>query len=325
MPCFLMLNAWKHASSDPDESRHSVSQVLRRHRLCLKGPAQGFRAEIDHLGDARLSLTRLSYGSAVDVEPEPEPGSWVISLPLRGRVDVLTTDAHVRTGPGLASMIRSDLRVRGVWGAGARQAVFRLRQDVMAEAADLLGAVIDPYKTRRPFGLVIGPQLGVFPGLLASVIGLDLDRCVSVPPGMLELQWNTLTDMLAQAAVGALTSGDVPLQPSSNDSAQRRLLETDAWLMDAVQRHDAPDVHALAAHLGLSLRSLQQLVRKHRGMTAYQLIEQARLRHARRLLRASSMNVSEVALACGFAHFGRFAAKYATTFGLVPGREGRGV
>lgn len=320
-----MLQAWTHASNDPDESRHSVSRVLRRHKLRVNGPAQRFQAQIEHMGNPRLSLTRLSYGSAVNVEPEPEPGFWVISLPLRGQVDVLSKGDHVRTRPGIASMIASDFPVQGIWGADARQAVFRLNQEVMAEAADTIGAVIDPRKTQRPFSLAIGPQLGVLPGLLDTLIGLDLGRCVQVPQALLERQWNVLADLLAQAAVGALSSDVCALPPSLSDPMHRRLRDADAWLQDSIECDNPPDVHALAAYLGLSLRSLQDYVRKCRGMTAYQFIEQARLQKACRLLRTSSMSVSEVALACGFAHFGRFAAKYATTYGLTPGREARQV
>jgi transcriptional regulator GlxA family with amidase domain len=42
---------------------------------------------------------------------------------------------------------------------------------------------------------------------------------------------------------------------------------------------------------------------------------------ARHLLRSSSMRVSEVALACGFGHFGRFAARYGAAFGIAPARD----
>jgi transcriptional regulator GlxA family with amidase domain len=58
-------------------------------------------------------------------------------------------------------------------------------------------------------------------------------------------------------------------------------------------------------------------------MTAYQFIEHARLQRARQLLRSASMRVSEVALTCGFGHFGRFAAKYAAAFGIAPAQDRR--
>ncbi|MCZ4314612.1 helix-turn-helix transcriptional regulator [Comamonadaceae bacterium G21597-S1] len=321
-----MLQAWKHASTDPDDSRQNVSRVLRRHRLRIKGPVPQLQTQIDHLGNERMSLTRLSYGSAVDVEPEPVPGFWVISLPLRGRVDVLAKDARIESRPGIASMISSDMPVCGQWDTGARQAVFRLHQDVLHEAADTMGARVDPLARRRPFLLAMGPHLGLLPGMLDALITLDTDRCTAMPHALLERQWNGLAELLAQAAVDTLSGRGQEQRTASraDDARLRRLADAQAWLVDAMQRHDLPDVHALAAHMGLSLRSLQELVRRHRGMTAYQFIEQVRLLRARHLLRSSSARVSEVALMCGFGHFGRFAAKYAAAFGVAPGQDRHG-
>jgi AraC-like DNA-binding protein len=316
-----MLHAWKHASLDPDDSRQSVSRVLRRHRLRINGQGHAFQARIEHLGNERLSLTRLSYGSPVDVEPEPEPGFWVISLPLRGRVDVLAHGSRVETRPGIASMISSDMPVCGRWDVGARQAVFRLPQGLLHEAADTIGLRLDPQASRRPFGLPIGPHLGVLPGMLDALIALDMDRCALVPQALLERQWDALADLLAQAAVSVLADGGQTPRALPPDARLRRLEDAQAWLQDALEHHDQPDVHALAAHMDLSLRALQELMRRHKGMTAHQFIEQARLLRARHLLRSSSMRVSEVALACGFGHFGRFAARYGATFGIAPARD----
>lgn len=318
-----MLHSWKHESTDPDDSRQNVSRVLRRHRLRIKGPVPKFQARIEHLGNERMSLTRLSYGSAVDVEPEPVPGFWVISLPLRGRVDVLATGSRVESRPGIASMIASDLPVCGQWDTGARQAVFRLHQDLLSEAADTMGAQVDPLVRRRPFGLTIGPHLGVLPRMLDALIALDAERCVATPQALLEHQWDGMADLLAQAAVSVLAGDGETRQPSRADAPLRRLADAHAWLQDALERHDQPDVHALATYMGLSLRSLQELMRRHRGMTAYQFIEQERLLRARRLLHGTSMRVSEVALTCGFGHFGRFSAKYATAFGIAPAQDRR--
>ncbi len=320
-----MLHSWKLASTDPDDSRQSVGRVLRRHRLRVKGPGPHFQAQIEHRGNERMSLTCLSYGSAVEVEPEPVPGFWVISLPLRGRVDVLAKGARIESRPGFASMISSDMPVCGHWDTGARQAVFRLHQDLLSEAAQTIGAQVDPLAGRRPFGLTIGPQLGALPGMLDALIALDTEQYVADSHTLLEHQWDAMADLLAQAAVSVLAIGGDTHRPAQADTTLRRIADAHAWLQDSLERHDQPDVHALAAHMGLSLRSLQELMRRHRGMTAFQFIEQRRLMRARHLLRSSSMRVSEVALTCGFGHFGRFAAKYAATFGIAPAQDRRSI
>lgn len=76
----------------------------------------------------------------------------------------------------------------------------------------------------------------------------------------------------------------------------------------------------IADEVGVSLRSLQKAFRQQRGQTLTQFLRSARLDLARKRLLAGlpSTTVSNVALACGFAHFGKFAAYYRARFGETP-------
>jgi len=318
-----MLNTWSHSSVDDDEARLRMGNVLRRHRLRVHGPVGCFRADMEHIGTARMSMTRLSYGTAVDVEGEPERGFWMFSLPLRGRVVVQSDGLRFDSRPGFASLISSQSSGYGRWETGARQAIFRLHEDLLKEAADSAGLCFDTVSSRRLLGVPIGPQLGVLPGLLDTLIRLDVDSCRRLPSALLERQWHNAATMIAQAVVGS----DPETASSVNWGAQvrpgRRLLEAETWLRDTIAAGEVPDVHALARHLGLSLRTLQLLTRQQRGMTAHQFIEEFRLHHARRLLRHSSASVRDVAIACGFNHLGRFAASYFQRFTVTPNSDRR--
>ncbi len=313
-----MLHTWNHSSLDADETRLRMGSVLRRHRLRVHGPARCFRAEMEHIGSESMSMTRLSYGTAVDVEGEPERGFWIFSLPLRGRVVVQSDGLRFDSRPGFASLISSQSTGYGRWETGARQAIFRLHEDLLKEAADSAGLCFDTVSSRRLLGLPIGPQLGVLPGLLDALIRLDVDSGHTPPGALLERQWHNAAVMIAQAVVGS----NVETVGSANWGAQvrpgRRLLEAETWLRDTIAAYELPDVHALARHLGLSLRALQLLIRQQLGMTTHQFIEEFRLRQARRLLRHSSISVGDAAVACGFNHLGRFAASYFRLFAVTP-------
>ena len=295
-----------------------MGTVLRRHRLRIHGPARSFQAEMEHIGTPSMSMTRLSYGTAVDVEGEPERGFWMFSLPLRGRVIVRSDGLRFDSRPGFASLISFQSTGYGRWETGARQAIFRLHEDLLKEAADSAGLCFDTVSSRRLLGLPIGPQLGVLPGLLDTLIRLDVDSCRTLPGALLESQWNHAAIMVAQAVVGS----NIETVGSANWGAQvrpgRRLLEAETWLRDTIAAHQLPDVHALAMHVGLSLRALQLLIRQQRGMTTHQFIEEFRLRQARRLLRSSSISVGDAAVVCGFNHLGRFAASYFRLFANTP-------
>lgn len=76
----------------------------------------------------------------------------------------------------------------------------------------------------------------------------------------------------------------------------------------------------LATELGVSLRSLQTAFSTIRGMPPRDVLRQMRLDHARELLLTAGEppKVTEVALACGMAHFGRFSHAYRLRFGENP-------
>lgn len=88
----------------------------------------------------------------------------------------------------------------------------------------------------------------------------------------------------------------------------------------------------VAAHLGVSLRSLQAGFRCWRDTTPSAFLRQVRLQYARDALLCADggSTVTMVALRYGFAHSGRFSAYYRSTFGEAPnitlrrGRSSRG-
>ena len=79
-------------------------------------------------------------------------------------------------------------------------------------------------------------------------------------------------------------------------------------------------VSDVAAHLGVSLRSLQTGFRQWRANTPNAFLRKIRLQLVRdELLRSGEeTQVTTVALRHGFSHLGRFSAFYQSTFGEVP-------
>ncbi|MBZ6077427.1 AraC family transcriptional regulator [Microvirga puerhi] len=77
----------------------------------------------------------------------------------------------------------------------------------------------------------------------------------------------------------------------------------------------------IAAHAGVSARSLQSGFQNFRGMTPMAFLRSVRLRHARQALLAANpqtTTVTEIALTCGYNHLGEFATAYKRTFGVTP-------
>lgn len=87
----------------------------------------------------------------------------------------------------------------------------------------------------------------------------------------------------------------------------------EAHAAEAVTLADLPTV------AGVSVRSIHAGFRTHRGCTPMEFLRQRRLELARtRLLASPGGTVTEIALACGFEHLGRFSAAYRARFGESP-------
>lgn len=77
----------------------------------------------------------------------------------------------------------------------------------------------------------------------------------------------------------------------------------------------------LAAQANISIRALQEGFRREFGTTPMGYLRDVRLRRARADLRAAdpaATTVAAVARRWGFAHAGRFSARYAAAFGETP-------
>ncbi len=76
----------------------------------------------------------------------------------------------------------------------------------------------------------------------------------------------------------------------------------------------------LAAHLGVSERHLRRIFAAEHGVSPLQYAQARRLERARTLLAGTSLPVTQVALASGFASLRRFNAAFAKCCGITPAR-----
>lgn len=74
----------------------------------------------------------------------------------------------------------------------------------------------------------------------------------------------------------------------------------------------------LARKVGVSVRTLHDVVQRHRGMSLHRYLRLWRLWHVRKQLLAGSGSVKAVALSFGFWHLGDFSRSYRQQFGEAP-------
>ncbi|HEY3146229.1 MAG TPA: helix-turn-helix domain-containing protein [Dongiaceae bacterium] len=117
------------------------------------------------------------------------------------------------------------------------------------------------------------------------------------------------------------------------EGAERQLSELDfsgqrgaspiAHTVAAMRRRmtEGDDLEGIAAQSGVSQRQLQRLFRRHLGMTPTQYFLKARLQRARHLLQYSTLSVTEIAIATGFASISHFTRRYTELYGRTPTAE----
>ena len=79
-------------------------------------------------------------------------------------------------------------------------------------------------------------------------------------------------------------------------------------------------VEEVAAHCGVSWRSLEKAFTDFRGLTPVAHVRNLRLEHARKLLDEGAISIADVAARCGFKSSTTFALEYRKRFGTPPSR-----
>jgi AraC-like DNA-binding protein len=146
---------------------------------------------------------------------------------------------------------------------------------------------------------------------IADLIRL-LTTAEAVPEAALE---QAEVDVLASLAELLAESGGA--EHASQLSAERAL-SVEEWI-DA-HLHEAITLGRLCEVAGVGGRCLQKTFRDRRGSTPIQYVINRRLESARTQLLGTvgAVDVTSVAMACGFTHMGRFSTMYRQRFGESP-------
>ncbi len=101
-----------------------------------------------------------------------------------------------------------------------------------------------------------------------------------------------------------------------NAKKSPRLAQAIDMMIDSLETPLAPKY--IASEVGISLRQLERLFKRHKGATPQSYYLQLRLEHARRLLSQTSMSLIEITVAAGFVSQSHFTKCYRQRFGLTP-------
>ncbi len=122
--------------------------------------------------------------------------------------------------------------------------------------------------------------------------------------------------------VGAYNRNAALMAGEAHSGAQKRPLEP--YFLKRADRFVADNIAGsftvaeLAAHCGVSWRTLEKAFTDFRGVTPVAHVRNLRLDHAQRALDEGSSTISEIAARCGFRSSTTFALEYRKRFGVPP-------
>lgn len=145
--------------------------------------------------------------------------------------------------------------------------------------------------------------------LMLHIIETELGRNVAARvAGLLIHSYRRDQDM---ALDNLFTSANNGLQPVLREACRRM-----------EERIDHPSsVEQIARDAGVSRRHLDRLFLKAFGSTTSDYFRQIRLSRARKLVRATDLDLADISLRCGFGSYSHFVARYRATFGTSPSAD----
>lgn len=300
----------------PEEARQEIGRIFCPHFLSPHDRrADGFHAVHRSSRQRGYSLNVVSYGCEVEIDPGELCNFFLLQIPLAGSATVRCgNDTALASAGHFASLLSPTLPTRMCWSDGCEKLIVLVERDAMQRQCEQIA--------------------GHAVGTVEFATGIDLTSAA----GRLLLGHVRLMIEAAETDTGMfgdyfLRLGETlnALLLTSFSHSQRAALETPApaagsnavaraeeWIKDNIDRSFA--VADIAAAVGVSLRSLQEGVRRQGGTTLTHMIETLRLERFRSALAdpADRGSVTEIACLVGLGHLGRAAAAYRLRYGETP-------
>lgn len=303
-------------SRSAEEACQRVGHVFSPHRLELPGSARGLDVRHNRVLLGQAALNVLRYGAEVLIDPGERGDFYLLQLPLTGRARVACDGAEVEVDPSVVSVLRPRTRSRMRWSADC---TMLLLQAPSQRVHELLG-IAEPSPQWLPTHCRRQAEVAAWCQAV-----LDLARNIDRHG----LQW--CAHPAAQAAVesflltalagwlcppeGAACAPDAPTEARSLRRAK-----------DYIHAHldRALTLTDMARHACVSPRTLELVFKRHGEVSPLAYARRQRLQAAHAALQRGARpsggeaSVTEVALAHGFVHMGRFSAQYRAQFGCLP-------
>lgn len=298
-----------------------LRQALNNHVMSW-GPGEVDSA-LYSIDTRHLRLMILRYGPAVEIQPDPFDGFILVQVPLRGR-SVIKSDGEITSiGPGQVAVLAPRREISFRWSENCEQLILRVPSAFAKTAASRLYTPL----TDLNEGEDLAPVVLLDSHVAAQWCSLVQSLVDQINPGHSEGFGHCHPAWLEYLEIGLalLLLTHIHKQPDTPVSHALQPPSTKRSALDAARQYSLAHLWApisledLARAAGISSRSLHTFCKQEFGVGPMAWLRDIRLEEARRKILAHSPNsITDIALAVGFGHLGRFSAYYKDRFGELP-------
>lgn len=302
------------ASSDLDQVRSMVGQVIANHHLKQTHSAERLDARMHYLNLGDISLSRLRYGASVQIERGALENCFLVQMPLQGTAMVESGRQRIDSSLELASVLSPGDSANMHWAGDSEQIMVRISRSLVERT--LVGHLGHPLEHPLRFELGFRWQESApWRGLLSYLLD-----CANHYP--LLAQHKLVMTHIEQLAASTLLmthkhnySDTAPAR--RNTILPRHVRRAQDYLQS--HAHEPITAEQLALAAGVSLRSLYTGFRDFLGVSPMHYLRDLRMEqvHAE-LVSGEATNIAGVALRWGFTHMGRFSNDYKLRYGEMP-------
>jgi AraC-like DNA-binding protein len=260
------------------------------------------RAQLDRVG-----FSEVCYPVATKLVASSPGDCYQVQLTLAGQCEISTGPVTARAGPGSFVVINPRTTYRKRWSSDARQLMIRLPRRTVEQlaSAESSDAPVLFDQSAQPM-----------PGALRDLIDFIWRDITTDGRRRSAVVDRSASRHLVRAVLHLLPNSAGMVAPANELPAC--LARADRFIRNNLARSIV--LADIADAAGVSTRGLESAFRRHWRTTPVTHLRNVRLDTARRMLTepTDGTSVTNVALAVGFSHFGRFSQEYSRRFGELP-------
>ena len=302
-------------SQSVEEASDRIGRVFSPHRLELCSKAGQLDVTHNQVRLRDVSLNVLHYGAEVVIDPGERGDFYLVQLPLSGSAQLTCGGVEACVNTGVLSVLQPHIKSRMVWSEECTMILVQVPRRLVHERTMAWGVSKTPQ-----FALAHSRQIPDVAAWWQAVVDLtrNIDRF-----GNQWLRHPAAYAAMEEFLLSAFTAllGQQDGEPRSDRGDERCLRRAKEYVHANVDR--ALSLDEIARNACVSPRTLEAVFKRHGEVTPLAYARRCRLSAVHEVLRIArhegrAINVTDIALAHGFIHMGRFAAQYREQFGCTP-------